>query len=401
MTVSVLMLCSYFYPEIGGAERQAEKLGRALLKQGCRVEILTPRRSLELPETEDLSGLIVHRFPLLDVVRHMPAAVLPNKLYVPGAVNLVLLKICLRRALRVHLPRFDILHAHMASEMSAFAASAAIRMGVPCICKVGSAGHKSDFVSMRRKPVVGQWLIKGMRNEVARWIATTPAVQDTLAQERIPAERVALIPNGVEIPKVQLKRRPVRKFLYLGRLATTAERDVPTMLKAFDRLADQRGDVQLAVVGHGNLLASTKAMVSDMRHAHLVQVPGLQPPQSWYEWADAFVLPSRYEGLSNALLEAMSYALPCIANDIPPNRQVLEDGKVGLLTPVGDEDALLACMQQLAESEALAAQLGELGLRRAQQVYSVDAISAKYVALYENLKRGAPTRVKEDLGTAS
>jgi glycosyltransferase involved in cell wall biosynthesis len=99
------------------------------------------------------------------------------------------------------------------------------------------------------------------------------------------------------------------------------------------------------------------------------------------------VLPSRREGLSNALLEAMASGLPCIANDIPPNREVLDGGRAGLLVPVEDEEALLKALRGLVTDADNARMWGKRARDRVISTYTIDAVAARYDDLYHRLNR--------------
>lgn len=81
--------------------------------------------------------------------------------------------------------------------------------------------------------------------------------------------------------------------------------------------------------------------------------------------AAMFVLSSDYEGLPNVLIEAMAMGLPVISTDCPSGgpANLIEDGRNGLLVPVGDENALYKAMSSIAESEELASMLGENALK--------------------------------------
>jgi len=114
-------------------------------------------------------------------------------------------------------------------------------------------------------------------------------------------------------------------------------------------------------------------------------MPGQQQPDTWLKWADCFVLPSRREGLSNALLEAMSFGLPCIANDIPPNREVLDDGSGGVLVPVGDEDELYDAMWSMVTDIEHATAMGQAALRRVESRFAIDSVADRYIDLYGQL----------------
>ena len=97
------------------------------------------------------------------------------------------------------------------------------------------------------------------------------------------------------------------------------------------------------------------------------------------------MLPSRREGLSNALLEAMAARLPCIAYDIPPNREVLADGGTGLLVPVEDRGALATAMIRMAGDVEYAHFLATAGHARIVAQYSMPSVVAAYSSLYHLL----------------
>jgi glycosyltransferase involved in cell wall biosynthesis len=113
-----------------------------------------------------------------------------------------------------------------------------------------------------------------------------------------------------------------------------------------------------------------------------IHVPGFDSAEKWFAWADAFVLPSRHEGLSNALLEAMAHGLPCIANDIPPNREALADGESGILVPVGNRRALADALASLVRDPGLARHLSAKARERVEQVYSIEVVAQKVMDLY-------------------
>jgi glycosyltransferase involved in cell wall biosynthesis len=377
------MFCPQFRPLVGGAERQAEKLSKALARQGLNVAILTPRLEPDSPDSEVDSGVRIHRFPLLDLCKRFPG--------VPGLgpINLSSIKAQVRSAMLKHLDGVNLVHAHIATPMTAFAMQTAHSRGIPVICKVAMAGDRTDLGEISRIGIGGARLARTMIRELDMWVATTEAVRDSLIEWGVWADRIHKIPNGVEFPSESIEEKPglARRFLYLGRLSSNIQRDVPTLIRAFDRLAEEFGDIELALIGDGDLFQETATMVSRMRNKDRIRMPGFEDSTPWLKWADCFVLPSRREGLSNALLEAMANGLSCIANDIPPNREVLDDGKAGFLVPVGDESSLLAAMRRLSVEDDLLRTTGSLAFERVKRQYSIESTAVRYTQLYESVSR--------------
>ena len=108
--------------------------------------------------------------------------------------------------------------------------------------------------------------------------------------------------------------------------------------------------------------------------------------EALYRGADIFVLPSVSEGMSNALLEAMSYGLLVLASDIPENRSVIQHGKDGLLFRQGDSEDLARKLESLvANVDGSAQRLARAARDTAQRRFSVGAVVDRLEAIYGEL----------------
>lgn len=376
----IVMFCPQFRPVVGGAERQAEKLAAALVQRGCRVTILTPRIDPDSPDREVANGVTIVRFPFTDLARRFPVSGV-------ALLNIPYILWQIVRAVRPYLKDADVLHCHIASLQTAGAALAGRLAGVPVLLKAAMADSRSDLGEIEKAGASGRVVARLVRALIQTWVATTVAVEEALARAGVAPKRIVRIPNGVDLPDALTLKKPdgrVRRFLYLGRLSTNSHRDVPTLIRAFDLLTTAHPEVELAIVGGGDLLEETRKLAETCATSNRIHLPGFDRPEKWLEWADCFVLPSRREGLSNALLEAMAAGLACIANDIPPNREVLEEGTAGFLTPVGDEEALVEVMRRLCVEPRLGNTYRDLAFTRVSRNYSMASVAEKYVELYEH-----------------
>jgi glycosyltransferase involved in cell wall biosynthesis len=92
---------------------------------------------------------------------------------------------------------------------------------------------------------------------------------------------------------------------------------------------------------------------------------------------DLFVLPSRWEGFGFAMVEAMLMELPVVAFDAMAAKEVVVNGVTGLLTPVGDVEALAAAIVALLEQPARARDLGKAGRLRALSLFTIDRATSE------------------------
>jgi L-malate glycosyltransferase len=377
----VVMFCPQFRPIVGGAERQAEKLALALAESGLAVKILTPRLDDESPRSEIASAMTIERFPLIDLSRRYPF---------PGVavLNIPYMLWQVVRAVKPHLQGAQVLHCHLASLQTTGAALAGRFAGVHVLCKAAMADQRSDLGEIEKTGATGPLVAWLARMLIQTWVATTAAVEDALIRAGVERRRIVRIPNGTESQHAAVEREPlckVRRFLYLGRLSSNIDRDIPTLIAAFDALAAVYPDIELALVGGGDLLEEVRRIAQGCAARSRIYLPGFDAPAPWLGWADCFVLPSKREGLSNALLEAMAAGLPCIANDIGPNREVLNDGKAGILVPMGDRHALEQAMRRMIDDSALAMHYARMAGARVKQCYSIESVASLYGQLYRSL----------------
>ncbi|MGJ3251050.1 MAG: glycosyltransferase family 4 protein [Elainellaceae cyanobacterium] len=155
--------------------------------------------------------------------------------------------------------------------------------------------------------------------------------RDLLVRLGVPAEKVAVIPNGVDVDKyypgissVKSQFNTKRLFVYQGRIAS--EKNVESLLKAWRHL-DMGADSTLLVVGSGPLVPSLMPFYTSEHGIHwLGFVADEQHRINILRAADVFILPSLVEGLSLSLLEAMACGVACVATDAGADGEVLSEG---------------------------------------------------------------------------
>jgi glycosyltransferase involved in cell wall biosynthesis len=165
------------------------------------------------------------------------------------------------------------------------------------------------------------------------------------------------------------------------------------LAQAFIRLLEMaptlRSRLRLVIVGEGPLRQRVVDVLRRGNARDLVWLPGARNDvQEIMRALDVFVLPSLAEGISNTILEAMSSGLPVVATRIGGNAELVDEGRSGVLVSVTDVDEMARAMLNYATSPRVAREHGMCGRARAERLFSLDAMVAKYAALYESLLRG-------------
>jgi glycosyltransferase involved in cell wall biosynthesis len=175
----------------------------------------------------------------------------------------------------------------------------------------------------------------------------------------VPRGRVAFLPNPIPSPP-NGNAAPLAgpTILSIGRLNRQKAHDV--LLRGFAAFAATRPEWRLAIMGEGPEEASLRELASRLGIVERVDWLGLRDdPYAYLRACRLFALASRHEGTPNALLEAMSCALPCIVSDGSPGPlELVKDGVNGLVVPVDNVAALANALERLAGDRSFADTLG-------------------------------------------
>lgn len=225
-------------------------------------------------------------------------------------------------------------------------------------------------------------------------VAVSGGVADDLSKlTGIARERIRVIHNGVvtadfaaraaePAPHPWLVDGGAPVLLAVGRLH--ADKDYPTLLRAFTLLR-ARCPARLLILGEGPERAALEALARELGIATDVALPGFcSNPLAAMARATLLVLSSHFEGFPNVLAEALAVGCPVVSTDCPSGpAEILDHGRYGRLTPVGDAEALARAI--LA---TLDAPVDRTALERRGMTFSAAAAAARYLPLL--LHRPAP-----------
>jgi len=371
------MVSAGFHPQVGGAERQALALSRALRALGHEVTVLTRR----LPGTAaraEVEGVPVLR------VRVRGSGVLDGLGFMAGVVAHILL----RRG------RYEAVHVHMASSPAVAASFAGRLTGLPVVVKLAGGPPYGEF-STRARGVLGRLKWAALRALRPTLVAVSP---EALAEVAASGEghRAVFVPNGVDLsafsPAPEGERAGLRRrlgwdrvvFLHVGRLSMDARQGdaLGGFLEAWARARKAGVQAWFAVAGSGPEEGRLQARSRALGVADSVLFMGPRPDVAdLYRAADVFALPSLSHGLSNALLEAMATGLPVLVSTSPGVGGPVAQGREGFLFDLGRPEEGASRIAELAADEALRGALGARA-REAAQAYSIESVAGRYLGLY-------------------
>jgi glycosyltransferase involved in cell wall biosynthesis len=223
------------------------------------------------------------------------------------------------------------------------------------------------------------------------------------AREGLAPERVAVIPNAVDPSRFEPRGRRAAMRAEIGAgpadvLVGAVGNLLPVKGHAtlLDALATARAAapgraLRLAIAGAGPLGPELRARAERLGIAGRTAFLGaVSDVPALLEALDIFALPSRSEGMSNALLEAAAAGLPVVASCAGGNPEVLRDGEEALFFPAGDAPALAEAILALARDPARARALGAAAKARVRRDFSPAALAARHHALYEEVAARSP-----------
>jgi len=225
--------------------------------------------------------------------------------------------------------------------------------------------------------------------------------QDSLAAftQMVPgAKKLEVVPNPLPPDLRDLNLAPAasasdrRLVLAMGRLVPFKRFDA--LIQAFAALAGDYPDWDLAIWGDGPQRDELTQQIQETGLAGRISLPG-RTEQPWQEMAkaDIFVLTSEVEGFPNVLLEAMALGRACVTVDCPSGpRELSQDGKYALLTPLGDQPALCRAMAQLMDDSTLRDVMGRHAAASVQERYGLSEILLRWD---EVIARAMPSAVEE------
>jgi glycosyltransferase involved in cell wall biosynthesis len=257
--------------------------------------------------------------------------------------------------------------------------------------------HGEKSIVLKKLAPLGKWRVGLMTRVGDIFVALTEPCRQQYLEEGIASDRIISIPNGVDIerfhPPTAKQRADSRRLfryrvndtvvLYIGRLVDLKR--VDSLMEAWKTIVDI-DSARCVVVGDGpareNLESQVCAEGLDKRIRFVGTANDVLP---YYQAADIFVLPSLYEGLSVALLEAMACGLCVVVAGSPGNLAVVEHGVNGLVFPADQPRLLQESLARVLSDGELCRSLGQAARQTVVQTYSIQTTARAHIGLYSRL----------------
>jgi sugar transferase (PEP-CTERM/EpsH1 system associated) len=283
----------------------------------------------------------------------------------------------------------------------------AILAGVPYRVQGEHGRDTSDIGGVNGKYLLLRRLLHPL---VSRFIALSKDLGTWLEkQAHVPPIKVSQIYNGVDIdrfcPQENRATFPIPGFVpkdgvvigTVGRMQ--GEKDQLTLVKAFiallDRIDNGRDKLRLVLIGDGPLRRPAEELLQAAGVEELAWLAGNRSdaPQL-LQGMDIFALPSLIEGVSNTILEAMATGLPVVATAVGGNPELVVDGETGCLVPSADSEAMADALQYYIQSADVRRQHGRAGRLRVEKEFSMEAMVAGYLGVYDGLLENVASEAK-------
>ena len=419
----VCIICFMFSPLVGGSEVQAEKHARQLQALGHEVTVVTLRLNKQWPKTELLNGLPVVRvggWYRRNGTLHIGRFGHP---FFDIAAFFTLWN------LRKH---YDVVHCMQLSSIGAIATLVCQLTRKPILLSIQSAGpNEQQQARIQREGVslmadtlttlnadflkvgINDWIAGDIENvahftfggnAILRLLKRSNAYYQVLSNRcrsyltthGFQLDHIERIPNGVDMNTFRPARslfdssRIERDILCVSRLEYPKGVDV--LLHAWGRMMHEQSDwraslrLRLRIVGQGVFLPQMKRIVEELGIQDSVEFLGMRRDvvdllqQSW-----GFVLPSRWEGMPNALLEAMACRLPCVATRVSGSEDILQDGVNGLLVEPENPAELATALRRIVEDAELAQTLANAAYTTIVNDYQLQTIVEQSLHFYYRL----------------
>ncbi len=250
------------------------------------------------------------------------------------------------------------------------------------------------IVSERNDPALDppsqlkRWLRRIAYWKPCGFVFQTPDAQAYFSRRIRKCSRIILNPLDEHLPMPCTQEEREKRIVAVGRL--NKQKRFPLLIDAFSLFTKEYPEYVLEIYGEGALETELRQLIEAQGLQKKIQLKGFcKDVHQRIRTAAMFVMTSDYEGMPNALLEAMAIGVPSISTDCPCGgpRMLIRQGKNGMLVPVGGRDALVKAMSDMAQNPAKAQQMAQEA-RRMRELADAQTITDAWVEFIDDCLEG-------------
>jgi glycosyltransferase involved in cell wall biosynthesis len=392
------LLTSTFHPFVGGGETHALLLGRALIKQGSNVVVITRRHDKSIPRKELIEGIPVYRVPPAGCKRIGKYLMLWPVLW-----KLIGLR-----------KEYDLILVSGLRLLSFPALFISRILRKKCVLRAASCGElsgafiwESPHLQGGKKTASIFKLIISIRNsfflKADGFLAISKAVEQEYLDCGVPRSKIDTVNNGTDTDKYQAvsadEKAQLREklgfpnchiFSYSGKL--NKGKGLDFLLELWKDFNSRNPKTHLILIGsgHNHFLSCEKELrtfVSINSLEESVSFTGFrQNVDEYLKLSDFFVFPSQNESLSNSLIEALSCGLPCLASNVGGIPDSVIDNFNGFLLPPTDKQEWIRAMETLLSDAKLAAKFSINARERILIRNSIESVAERYLDFMNTIR---------------
>jgi glycosyltransferase involved in cell wall biosynthesis len=400
--VSLLLLTDQFLPIVGGTEVTTLREAKALRLRGHQVRVLTLRHNPRWPRVEEMEGVPVQR---------IGGFFWRGRLRVRFGVTWLAEALVWLELVRTR-HTYDVALVRQLGRLARPAALASLVTGKPLVVRIACASAPSrgaprqarglhrgggDVDLLRRRQYLAPLTLQLLRAPRVRWLALSTRIREHLIDAGCSAGQITQLPNGIDTSAyldVAARRagRPpaapgdVLTVVCPARLSYQKGQDV--LLKAWCTVRKRVPTARRVLAGDGPQRPQLELLAAELGIADAVEFAGLVGDlQALFAAAHGFVLPSRYEGMPNALLEAMAAGMPCVATRVSGSEDIIIENESGLLVSPEDPAALAGALVTILTDHERASSLGREARARVVRCFDQRRVLDESIRLYSSLVR--------------
>lgn len=394
----ICLLTDSYYPVVGGGEAHARLLCAELRRLGVPVFVLTGHKVTASPAFETVDGVPVYRVPPAGFKRLGKYLMLGSSFW---------------RLLRVR-REYDVIYVCGIRTLGLVAVVAARLLGKGCVLRSESRGELSGGFIWEKTDGRINRLLKSLfilpvtiRNLVLRradaFLSIAGVIRDEYRACRVPAAKIADIPNGIDVqrfcpidPELRtgLRRKlnlpeQGRLFAYTGKL--NRGKGLEFLVRVWKDWGARHPDCRLLLIGSGAMQFLScedelrEYVTRNSLDESVIFVGSVGNVEDYLRAADFFVFPSESEAMPLALMEALATGLPTVASDIAGCRTVITDGREGRLAPPNDSAAWAAGLDSLIGDSARVAAWSRSGRETVAKTFGIARIAEAHLQLFKTV----------------